>query len=108
MGNNEFLYNDGRIACDEKGITVRWYYPWGPKHIPYQAIQSVRPYPLSKVRGKWRLWGSGDFKHWYNLDGNRPSKEIGIELNLGGHILPCVTPDDAAAVVRIIDEHIAA
>lgn len=102
------LYDDGRISCDDEGITVRWYYPWGAKHIAYRAIRSSRSFPLSAVRGKWRIWGSGDFVHWYNLDGNRPAKESGIELDIGGRIRPCITPDDPAAVARIIEQRTAA
>lgn len=101
------LYDDGRISCDDDGITIRWYYPWGAKRIPYRAIHSARSFTLRAVRGKWRIWGSGDFQHWYNLDGNRPSKQTGIELDLGRNVLPCITPDDPDAVSRVIEEHLA-
>ena len=107
MKNGSTLYDDGRIACDDEGLTVRWYYPWGPKRIPYRTIRSASTYPLSGVRGKWRLWGSGDFVHWYNLDGGRPGKATGIEIDKGGRIRACITPDDPAAVARIISEHVA-
>ena len=107
MKRNGTLYDDGRIACDDKGLTIRWYYLWGAKRIPFHAIHSIRTFPLSAVRGKWRLWGSGDFVHWYNLDGNRPKKETGIEIDLGGRVRPCITPDDSAAVRRIIESHVA-
>jgi hypothetical protein len=45
--------------------------------------------------------------HWYNLDGGRPKKETAIEIDVGGRVLPTITPDDPAAVVRIITEHLA-
>ncbi len=101
------LYDDCRIACDDDGITVRWYYPWGAKRIPFRRIRSATAYPLSTVRGKWRIWGSGDFVHWYNLDGGRPDKETGIELDTGSRVRPCITPDEPATVQRIIAEHTA-
>lgn len=107
MKHNGTLYDDGRIACDDEGLTIRWYYLWGAKRIPFDAIHSVRTFPLSAVRGKWRLWGSGDFLHWYNLDGNRPKKETGIEIDVGGRVRPCITPDDSSAVARIIEDHVA-
>ena len=100
------LYDDGRIACDHEGITIRWYYPWGHKHIPYRAIRSVRTYPLGGVRGKWRIWGSGDLVHYYNLDGNRPKKQTGVEIDTGGRVRPCITPDDPEAVAGIIAQHL--
>jgi hypothetical protein len=100
------LYDDGRIVCDDEGITIGWYYPWGAKRIPFRAIRSARTYPLSRMRGRWRLWGSGDFVHWYNLDGARSKKQSGIEIDTGGRVRPCVTPDDVQTVRRIIAEHI--
>ena len=100
------VYDDGRIACDDDGITIRWYYLWGAKRIPYRAIRSAQTYPLTPLRGQRRLWGSPDFVHWYNLDGSRPGKETGIELDLGGSFRPCITPDDVEAVSRIIKEHV--
>jgi hypothetical protein len=107
MKQNGALYDDGRIACDDNGLTIRWYYPWGAKRIPFHAITSIRTFPLSACRGKWRLWGSGDLIHWYNLDGKRPAKETGIEINVGVRVRPCITPDDASAVAHIIDERVA-
>jgi hypothetical protein len=105
MGNAPPLYDDGRIVCDDKGITIRWYYLWGAKTIPFRAIRTAKTYPLSAVRGRWRIWGSGDFVHWYNLDGRRPNKQTGIEIDTGGRVRPCITPDDADTVRRIIAEH---
>jgi hypothetical protein len=98
-------YDDGNIACDETKITIRRYYPWfGAKKIPYSSIRSVRSFPLAALTGKWRIFGSGDLKHWWNFDSSRPSKSTGLEINLGRRVLPTITPDDAAAVERIIGE----
>jgi hypothetical protein len=101
------LYDDGRIACDDLAVTIRWYYPWGPKKIPYGKIRSVERRPLTKVRGKWRIWGSGDFVHWYNLDPTRPNKETAFEIDTGGRFRPTITPDDPDAVERILADHVA-
>jgi len=101
-------YDDGRIACDDEAVIIRWYYLWGHKRIPYTAIRSVTERPLAPIRGKWRLWGSGDFVHWYNLDGTRPKKQTAIEIDLGRRIRPTITPDDPAAVVRMIRDHLTA
>jgi hypothetical protein len=105
MTSEQNLYDDGRIACDEAGVTICWYYLWGHKRIPFSAIRSFDTFPLRPVRGKWRIWGSGDLVHWYNLDGSRRTKSTGIDLDVGGRIRPCITPDDVEAVTRIIAEH---
>jgi hypothetical protein len=102
------LYDDGRIACDDDGLIVRWYYLWGTKRIPYRAIRSVRERPLSFWRGKWRLWGSSDFGHWFNLDGSRPKKETALEIDTGQRVRAVITPDDPEAVLRIVEDHRAA
>jgi hypothetical protein len=99
------LYDDGRISCDDTGLIIGWYYLWGQKKIPYSAIRSVNKRPLRGVRGMWRLWGSGDFVRWYNLDGNRPNKTVELEINTGGRIRPVITPDDPDAVAALITEH---
>lgn len=105
MNSRKILYNDGRIICDDEGLTVAWYYPWGAKRIPFRTIRSAKTFPLNPVRGKWRIWGSGDFVHWYNLDGNRPKKKSGIEIDTGGRVHPCITPDDVETVTGIISEY---
>src|SRR5581483_4377968 len=103
----EPLYDDGRIALDGEGVIIRWYYPWGTKKIRYGAIRSITTHPLKEWHRRWRLWGSGDFVHWFNLDGNRPKKRTAIELDVGGQVRPTITPDDPETVARSIEERIA-
>jgi hypothetical protein len=72
--NRTPAYQDGRIRCDDQALTIRLYYPWGNKRIRDSSIRGVERLPLTgvnKVR-KWRIWGSGDFIHWWNLDVRRP------------------------------------
>ncbi len=103
---NSVAYDDGRILCDDQGLTIRRYYPWGAKRIRYPAVRSVSILPLTganRVR-RWRIWGSGDFIHWWNLDAQRPSKATALVLDVGGHVRPTITPDDPAAVSRILTD----
>jgi hypothetical protein len=99
------LYDDGRVALDDNSLVIRRYYLWGDKRIPYTAIQSLGRFSLDKLRGRWRLWGSGDFKHWYNLDRSRPKKSVGFEIHTAARTVPVITPDDPDAVERILTEH---
>ena len=100
------LYDDGRIACDATGLIVRWYYLWGSKRIAYGSIRSVSRRPLTGVGGKWRIWGSGDFVHWWNLDPHRPSKDLALVIDTGNRTLPTITPDDPEAVERILTDRL--
>jgi hypothetical protein len=101
------LYDDGGIACDDTNLIIRRYYVWGAKTLPYRSIRSVTPRALTRLRGKWRIWGSGDFVHWWNLDRRRPQKDVALEIDTGGRIRPMITPDDPETVDRILAEHIA-
>jgi hypothetical protein len=76
------VYEDGGILCDDQGLTIRRYYPWGAKRIPYTLIRDVEKLPLTganKIR-RWRIWGSGDFVHWWNLDAHRPEKDLALVI----------------------------
>jgi hypothetical protein len=99
------LYNDSEIVCDDTGLLIARYYPWGSKRIPYSSIKTVNRLPI-RVR-KWRLWGSGDLRHWWNLDPKRPKKNMALELDPGHWIHPTITPDDVEAVERILREQLA-
>ncbi|MFZ0180899.1 MAG: hypothetical protein WAL84_13655 [Candidatus Dormiibacterota bacterium] len=108
--DNRASYNDGRIVCDDGGLLIKWYYLWGAKRIPYSALKGVSELPLtgaSKVR-RWRLWGSGDFLHWWNLDPERPHKSMALVLDTGHHIRPTITPHDPGSVEGILRAHIQA
>ena len=100
-------YKDRRIECTEPGIEIRGYYfPWGTKRIPYASIRSVTRFQLTALGGKGRIWGSGDLKHWANLDPGRPRKSVGFYLNLGRRVIPWVTPDDPDAFEKALGEHV--
>ena len=99
-------YDDGRIACGPAGLTIRWYYPWGQKTIPYESIAAVNPRPITTWFGKWRIWGTGDLVHWYNLDPGRPNKDLAVEIVTGGRVRPTITPDDPQAVMDIVRSHL--
>jgi hypothetical protein len=100
------LYDDGRIALDDDGLVIRRYYLWGHKRIPYTAIRSVTRFPLNNMRGRCRIWGSGDFKHWYNLDQSRSKKTDGFEIHTTSRTVPVITPDHPDEVARILSEQV--
>ena len=108
MSHENATYDDGGIRCDDQGLAIRRYYPWGTKEIPYTSIRGVKRLPLTsanKVR-KWRIWGSGDFLHWWNLDLQRPKKNMALVIDIGHRVSPTITPDDPDAVEHILAERI--
>jgi hypothetical protein len=99
-------YRDRRIGCDDWRISIHGYYfPWGTKHIRYDALRSIERFPLSTLQGSLRIWGSGDFRHWTNLDLDRPHKEVGFRLDTGASIVPWVTPDRPDEFEAVVQEH---
>jgi hypothetical protein len=100
-------YQDRWIECTDSEIRVRGYYfPWGTKRIPYTSIRSLDRFVMTALRGKGRIWGSGDFSHWANLDPGRPRKDVGFFVNLGRHIIPFLTPDDPDVFERVVSSHV--
>ena len=82
----------------------------GAKRIPCTSIRDVERLPLTganKVR-RWRIRGSGDFRHWWNLDAQRPGKDLAVVIDVGHHVRPTITPDDPDAVERILAGRITA
>jgi hypothetical protein len=100
-------YKDRWIECTDNEVVVHGYYvPWGSKRIPYSAITSLDRFTMSALRGKGRVWGSGDFRHWANFDPGRPRKSTGFYLDLGRRVIPFLTPDDPDAFERVVRSHI--
>jgi hypothetical protein len=95
-------YDDGRISCTSSGLVLRMYYPWGSKHIAYGDIHSVQFRRIGTWSGQWRIWGSGDLKHWFNLDPGRTKKTSALVIDLDRRVLPVITPDDTDRVVSVL------
>ena len=99
-------YDDGLVACTDSELLIRRYGALlGTKRIPYERIRGVAPMQLSGLRGRWRIWGSGDLRHWWNLDTKRPQKQVALVLDVGTRTLPTITPDDPGQVAAVLRRH---
>lgn len=99
-------YQDDQLACTDDEVVIKRYYMSGQaKHIAYSAIRGITRLELTGLNAvrRWRLWGSGDFIHWWNLDPKRPRKSIALVLDVGKRVKPTITPDDPDAVERILE-----
>ncbi len=88
-------YDDRTIVCGPDLLEIRsYYFPYGTKRVPYAQIQGLRRFEITgPLSGKWRLWGTGNPRHWANLDLRRPRKTTGFVVDLGRRVSPVVTPD---------------
>jgi hypothetical protein len=100
-------YDDGGVACTDEALVIRrYYFPFGAKRIPYAGIADVRRIPLTGMRRRYRLWGRGDFVHWYNLDTGRPGKSVAFIIEVTGkNVRPVITPSDADSVAAELTAH---
>jgi hypothetical protein len=98
-------YDDGTVICTDSELVIRHYYfPAGAKRVPYSAIQEVRRISLSAF-GRWRIQGSNDFVHWFNLDIRRPRKRSALVIYAGAPVRPVITPDDPDQVATVLASH---
>jgi hypothetical protein len=96
-------YGDRWIECTDDEIRVRGYFfPWGTKRIPYRSIRSLDRFCLAALRGKGRIWGSGDLRHWANFDPGRPKKRVGFILDVGARVMPFLTPEDPDRFEQVV------
>jgi hypothetical protein len=99
------VYRDRWIECTAEAVIIHGYYfPFGGKKtIPYEHIRGVRAVPMGPLTGQWRIWGSGDFKHWAHYDPQRPQKHTALVLDVGSRFVPVITPDDPVQVKSLIE-----
>ncbi|WP_214103048.1 hypothetical protein [Acrocarpospora catenulata] len=99
------MYADSTVTCTDSELIInRYYFPWGAaKRIPLPAIRAVIWLPLPN--GSWRIWGSNDLVHWFNLDANRPRKRTALIIDTGRRILPAITPDHPGRLVAELTAH---
>ena len=105
VASRAVLYDDGLIACDNSSLVIKRYYPWGStKKNPYASIRSVSEIQMTRLTGKWRIFGSGDLRHWWNLDTKRLNKQVAFVIDTGARVLPTITPDDPDSFRRALSE----
>lgn len=98
--------SDRWIKVTPEGIEIRGYYfPWGTKRVPYSRIRSVQRVDMGVLSGRGRIWGTANPRYWASLDPKRPTKKVGLILDLGRYVRPFITPDDPDAVEAAIRAH---
>lgn len=98
------LFREDGIIGDGTSVTLRRYYPWASKRVPYSSIKAVQRITLTGLRGRGRLWGTLNPRYWANLDTKRTKKTVGLILDVGKHVRPYVTPDDTDALESLLRE----
>lgn len=106
MNSAQVRYDDGGIACDEQGIAIQRYFPWGALRVSYDEIKSMSVLPIKGWRGfQPLLWGPSDLVHWWNLDPHRQNRRTAVVIDIGGRFKPTVTPVDPGSFEEIVRTH---
>jgi hypothetical protein len=101
------IYKDKLIeVTDQEVVFHRYYFPFGgDKHVPLSQIESVQAKQPSFFGGSWRLWGSGDLRTWFPLDGNRSKRDRIFVASLRGSSRRIgFTVEDSQKVTSILRE----
>lgn len=73
----ELLYSDSLVTITGGEIIFKHYYfPTGrEKVVPVAEIKRITVKPPTLKNGKWRLYGTGNFKTWFPKDTKRPKRD---------------------------------
>jgi hypothetical protein len=72
---NNILYSDKLVEIYNDSILVRdYYYPFGDKRVHFENIERILVQKPTLKSGKYRYYGSGDFRTWFPPD-NRTSRD---------------------------------
>lgn len=101
-------YDDGGVACDDVGLAIQRYYPWGARRIPYGEIRDISVLRLStwSSAAPWNIWGPTDLEHWWNLDTHRSGKQVALVIDTGERFKPTVTPADPKGFELVLRAHL--
>ncbi len=81
--DEQSVYSDSLVEVSQTGIRFRYYYfPVGTKLVRFTDILCIQKKPSTLLNGKWRLWGTGDFKTWFPRDWRRPQRSCIFLLRL--------------------------
>jgi hypothetical protein len=98
------VYRDSLVVMTEDGIVVRRYSSFGgDKRVAWDDVDHVRALTPTLRNGKWRLWGSGDFRTWFGCDLHRPLRQTIFIMRLRSQWMRVgFTVEDAATVKQLL------
>ena len=75
--NEQGLYQDRYLEIYPDHLILNCYYfgPFGKKRIAFDSIRMIEMIKLNFWTGRYRIQGTGDFRTWFALDMDRPSRE---------------------------------
>jgi hypothetical protein len=99
---------DGLVEISDREIIFRsYYFPFGgDRHVSLSEIERIEVRPRSFWGGSWRIWGSGDLRTWFPLDGARPSRDRIFITHLRGRFRRIgFTVEHSEEAAEVLKEH---
>ncbi len=101
------VYEDRLVKISNDSILIKnYYFPLiGSKRVPFNKIESVTAEKPSLMKGKFRIWGTGNFVTWWPMDFARPTRDKVFIINrLGKTIQIGFTVNNSETVLRILEQ----
>ncbi|MCX6151752.1 MAG: hypothetical protein NTX22_14610 [Ignavibacteriales bacterium] len=105
--NSELLYIDKLISISNDEIVLfNYYFPSAAsKKIRFSEILKIETRELTIATGKWRIWGTGDFRTWFPRDYKRSKRDKVFFIFLKTKWIRIgFTVENSAEVIRIFKE----
>jgi hypothetical protein len=106
--DSTILYQDHLVRISENSITFHHYsFPLflSDRQVYFRDIVRIDVKKTAFGAGKWRIAGSGDFKTWFPLDGDRPSRDKTFYATLkSGWWNIGFTVENSSRVISILKE----
>lgn len=99
----ETLYSDSLVEIDRETICFRkYYFPTGQKKLQIKDIRNIIYYEPNWWSGKYRYWGSGDFRTWCPYDRKRRTRDYMFVLyKKRGWVRIGFTVEDSASFLKV-------
>ena len=83
--DGDILYADNLVTLCERRIYFHHYYLSGSsKSVELSELERIDIKKPTLGNGKWRLWGTGNFRTWFPCDWDRPSRDTIFVASLRG------------------------
>lgn len=106
--DSTILYQDHLVSVSGDSITFHQYsFPLfiSDRQVYFRDIVRIDVKKTALGAGKWRIAGSGDFKTWFPLDMNRPSRDRTFYATLNAKWWRIgFTVEDSSRVMSILKE----
>jgi hypothetical protein len=103
----DILYEDVLVRIDETLIVLKnYYFPSGKqKTVFFADVLDMKVEMPNMTNGKYRIWGTGDFRTWYPMDSSRSRRDNIFRMKVANsRIRIGFTVEDSARVIKIFQK----